>query len=53
MRPANGRTDELIAEAQRLQQVLSATAGEVGAFVKQLRELTNEAREENEAGDGG
>lgn len=51
-RPADGRTDELVAEAQRLQQVLSAAAGELGAFVQQLRQVTSEVREDNEATDG-
>lgn len=45
-KPANGkRTDDLVAEAQRLQQVLSAAAGELGAFVQQLRQVTDETRE--------
>jgi hypothetical protein len=52
MNPPNGRTDELVAEAQRLQELLSAAAGELGAFVQQLRTMTIEAREEDEVGDG-
>lgn len=49
-KPPNGKTDELVAEAQRLQQVLSAAAGELGAFVQQLKVVTEEAREEHDDG---
>lgn len=44
----NGRTDELVAETQRIAELLSATAGELGAFVQQLRQMTEEAREHDD-----
>lgn len=40
------KTDEIIENAQRLQEVLSAAAGELGAFVAQLKEATREVRDE-------
>ncbi len=40
------KTEELLAEAQRLQELLSAAVGELGAFVQQLRQVTHQARED-------
>lgn len=47
-KPPDGKTDQLVAEAQRLQQVLSAAVGELGAFVQQLRDVTEETREDHD-----